>query len=377
LRALLNEPYRSAVPVGEVGDAGLQANGCRPAGSNTGWRFCDSPDCNVVYFAEAQDGVFEKHHLRVPVGIKERSGDRPLCYCFGHSVATIRHELLTKGRSDALQDIRRKMKDPGCCCEVTNPSGSCCLGSVAKGIETARQELLAAGSLRSDSGDKGLGEKFAMFGALASAIVASSCCWLPLVLLAAGLSGVQMASTMETYRPVFAVVSVGFLAAAFYFTYRPGRNESDDRHGCCGTQTACHAEAGGWRGVLARTWRCCGRAMNKIMLWVVTVLAAAFLLFPQYVGLLFGNASRGGAPMADDVNQLVVKIDGMVCEGCAATVAQALRAVPGVVAVEVDYAHRQAVVSTSACCPVQPGAILSALRRAGYTGLVARRPAGP
>jgi hypothetical protein len=36
------------------------------------------------------------------------------------------------------------MKGCGCRCEVTNPSGSCCLGAVARGIETARAELNAA-----------------------------------------------------------------------------------------------------------------------------------------------------------------------------------------------------------------------------------------
>ena len=89
--------------------------------------FCDAKGCDVVYFTT--DGVtITKRQLNVEVGVKETAGERPLCYCFSHSVATIKEELLTKGRSDALEDIRRKMKDPGCACEVKNPSGSCCLG---------------------------------------------------------------------------------------------------------------------------------------------------------------------------------------------------------------------------------------------------------
>ncbi len=115
--------------------------GCSAAAGDTGWRFCDSPDCDVVYFSETSDQVFTKAQLKVPVGVKETSGERPLCYCFGHSIASIKQELKTKGRSDAIGDIRAKMKDPGCHCESSNPSGSCCLGSVTRGIQIAQQEL--------------------------------------------------------------------------------------------------------------------------------------------------------------------------------------------------------------------------------------------
>lgn len=72
------------------------------------YRFCGSQDCDVVYFADGQ--VFTKSNLKVQVGVKEVSGERPLCYCLGHSVASIKKELRTKGRSDALDDIRAKMK---------------------------------------------------------------------------------------------------------------------------------------------------------------------------------------------------------------------------------------------------------------------------
>jgi len=104
--------------------------------------FCDAKDCDVVYFTT--DGqTFTKSQLKVEVGVKEAAGERPLCYCFGHSVATIKEELRMKGRSDALEDIRQKMKDPGCACEVKNPSGSCCLGTVSRGIETAKAVINA------------------------------------------------------------------------------------------------------------------------------------------------------------------------------------------------------------------------------------------
>src|SRR5262245_39958333 len=100
------------------------------------YHFCAAEECDVVYFGNRL--IFTRPQLKVPVGVKETSGERPLCYCFGPSVASIKEELQAKGRSDALEDIRRQMRHPGCRCEVTDPSGSCCLGSVARGIDIAR-----------------------------------------------------------------------------------------------------------------------------------------------------------------------------------------------------------------------------------------------
>ena len=67
------------------------------------------------------------------------------------------------------------------------------------------------------------GERIAKVGTIISAVLASSCCWLPLLLLAVGVSGAGLASALGAYRPVFMVVTFGFLALAFYFTYRPRR----------------------------------------------------------------------------------------------------------------------------------------------------------
>lgn len=84
----------------------------------------------------------------------------------------------------------------------------------------------------------GRGEKIAKIAALVSAVMASSCCWLPLLLLAVGVSGAGVASALEAYRPVFIVVTFTFLAAAFYFTYHPRRAVADGAHDCCSPQPA-------------------------------------------------------------------------------------------------------------------------------------------
>ncbi len=166
------------------------------------------------------------------------------------------------------------MNGPGCRCETENPSGACCLGSVAKGIEVAKAELhIDPASVQSTpvlaEPPSIRGERIAKIGTIVSAIMASACCWLPLVLLALGVSGAGIASALEAYRPLFMVVTFSFLAAAFYYTYRPKKSADRDGHGCCATEETkdcCTSTTKGRFNMMA---------MNKVMLWVVTAFSQA------------------------------------------------------------------------------------------------------
>ena len=364
--ALLDDDLAEQFTADSRSCCATEGEGCASIKEDTGWRFCPSQDCDVVYFTEQGDTRFTKSQLKVPVGVKESSGERPLCYCFGHSVGSIKEELGTKGRSDALEDIRTKMKDPGCHCETSNPSGSCCLGSVTNGIQIAQEEMQMNDSTvtlaSTAKSSTGRGETIAKIGTLVSAIMASACCWLPLLLLAVGVSGAGIATTLETYRPLFMVVTFGFLGAAFYFTYRPKKAAANVGYDCCPTGSAkakdCCAPAGIHRFSVM--------ALNKVMLWGVTVLAVAFLFFPSYVGLFLGTAAD--ATLSGNMNQAVFKIEGMTCEGCASILAESIKTAPSVLAVHVDYEAGEAVVGTEICCPVPAEEVLLAIEQAGFKG---------
>lgn len=47
--------------------------------------FCDDPECEVVYFGH-DDSIIERPAVRTQVGIKDKSDDAQVCYCFGVSV---------------------------------------------------------------------------------------------------------------------------------------------------------------------------------------------------------------------------------------------------------------------------------------------------
>ena len=165
----------------------------------------------------------------------------------------------------------------------------------------------------------------AKIGTVVSAIMASSCCWLPVLLLAVGVSGAGIASALEAYRPVFMVVTFGFLGMALYFTYRP-------RHAVAGQADCCLPQAADASAVKAESDCCASQpdagppaaatpivrrrfsmmVINKLMLWAVTVLAVVFLFFPQYVTGLLGTGNQEITP---EMTRSVIRIEGMTCYG--------------------------------------------------------------
>ena len=86
--------------------------------------FCDDPNCEVVYFGE-DDTVITKPELRTIVGIKNNKPDALACYCFGVSNSDAQQYT-------AIRDFIIKQTKAGMCsCDVSNPSGHCCLKQFA------------------------------------------------------------------------------------------------------------------------------------------------------------------------------------------------------------------------------------------------------
>lgn len=102
------------------------------------YRFCASPDCPVAYFSRERS--FTTGDLRVRVGLKEKDGPIPLCYCFGFYEQDLRREIEAAGNSTIPQRISALIKKRICACEERNPSGACCLGDVTQAIKRLMKE---------------------------------------------------------------------------------------------------------------------------------------------------------------------------------------------------------------------------------------------
>ena len=107
--------------------------------SQATYKLCRNIGCPVVYFAHGI--AIGKSELRVPVNFKEKSYDGQICYCFNHTVASIKAEIQSKGHSTAPAMITTEVKAGRCACEVKNPAGTCCLGDVTRVIQTVLDQL--------------------------------------------------------------------------------------------------------------------------------------------------------------------------------------------------------------------------------------------
>ena len=93
--------------------------------------FCRTAACPTVYFAGTSDQRFTEESLRERVHQKHPDEEEvPVCYCFKHTPASIKAELVHTGRTSVIDDITAGIQAGKCACEIRNPQGSCCLGNV-------------------------------------------------------------------------------------------------------------------------------------------------------------------------------------------------------------------------------------------------------
>ena len=323
-----------------------------------GWRFCPSAACGTAYFHEVAEERVPKQDVRVRIGKKESASPRPLCYCFGHTVEDVEAEVAAAGDSRLADAITEKCRQGLDRCPETNPQGSCCLGDVRAAEKAAR--TAAAEAAEGDGccaipapseGSESQAGTWASVGAMASAVLSSACCWLPLLLLGLGVSAGGVAGFLDAYRPWLLGSAALLLAVAFYLTYF--------RAPACPPDGSCPP-----RSRL--------RLFNQVTLWVASAVVLAFALFPNYVGLLVGGAESTPREDAAAVETITLRIGGMTCEACAVHVRSGLERVPGVRRARVDYDGSRATVETDGRVNVDD--LVVAVEGAGYRATVEEEP---
>lgn len=106
-------------------------------------------------------------------------------------------------------------------------------------------------------------QKATLLGSLVAGLLASICCIGPVIFAILGLSGITFIQKFEDYRAVFIGVAALLLGVAFYFTYRKKPPEECDPESFCANPKS--------------------DRINKIILWVATVLIAFFIFFPNII----------------------------------------------------------------------------------------------
>ena len=271
-----------------------------------GFRFCLTPTCRVAYFHPETGERFRVEDVRVRIGRKETEAPRPVCYCFDHTREEIEAGVARSGTSKIPETIGSKCERGLSRCEETNPQGSCCLGDVRNVLEEAQ-----AGSTRNP-------RSWAASGAVVAAVLSSACCWVPLLLVVFGVSAAGVSGFFEAYR-VYLLGATGLLlSSGFYFAYF--RKEQ------CEPGSACAAPK-------PRI-----RRLNRVMIWVATVVVLLFALFPNYAGYLLAGSEDAGAASGTPLSESrLYRIEGMTCEACAISIEARLRKVPGIARAEVSY----------------------------------------
>jgi mercuric ion transport protein len=110
--------------------------------------------------------------------------------------------------------------------------------------------------------------RFAAAGSLVAAVLASSCCIGPLLLVTLGVSGAWIGNltALEPYQPIFVLITFVFLALGFWQVYfRPAQVCKDDE--------ACARPISG--------------RLVKTVLWVASVLVVSAITIDYWAPLFY------------------------------------------------------------------------------------------
>jgi len=163
-------------------------------------------------------------------------------------------------------------------------------------------------------------EKIVNTGSVLTAFIASLCCIGPVIFAILGLGGAGIFLGLETYRPYFIILTIIFLGISFYLTYRKREVVCED--GTC---------------IIQR-----GSRWSKISLWMITLFAVLFMVFP-YIN--FGTDSIASDVINSQLTEVTIPVEGMTCASCNVAVETAVNKLDGIHSVKADFKSKYAIVA--------------------------------
>ncbi|HEU4365960.1 MAG TPA: cation transporter [Candidatus Krumholzibacteria bacterium] len=186
-----------------------------------------------------------------------------------------------------------------------------------------------------------------------AAALSSACCWLPLVLVATGLSAGGLSLAFASLRPWLIGLAVALLAFGVWSNERRPR-----------TPVSCECAP-----IPRRR-----RKLNRVVLAISALGVVAFTVFPRYVDAVFGERSSPVSTRAP--REITLRVDGMTCTGCETGIEAALRRLPGVALAEASYNDGTVVIGLAPDVTIGTNDLIQAIAQAGYSAQ-ADKPAPP
>lgn len=187
----------------------------------------------------------------------------------------------------------------------------------------------------------------AFAGTVLAALAASACCWIPALLGAGAAGSIGISAALAPWRPYLLVLTALFLVGGFFIVYRKPSAS-------CGTG-CCVSEAAGRR-----------RRVNIGVMWTVAIFSLAMAAYPEIIATRFRASHVADTAVAVTASrQVLLAIEGMDCEACAASIEENLRKIPGVVDARVDFPKGRAVVRLGALDPTDSD-LIAAVKKSGF-----------
>lgn len=156
--------------------------------------------------------------------------------------------------------------------------------------------------------------KLLILSSIAAALASSLCCILPFVAFILGAFGVALTvSWLAPLRPYLALSSILTLGLAWYRKLRHTKQHC-----------AAHHSPSFWE--------------SKIFLGIMTALSLTMLSFPYYAHFFYPSATPQDVLIEEEnIEEVVLKVQGMHCAGCEQAVQQAIRQLPGIISINISY----------------------------------------